>query len=126
MSARYDNWDDDRLCRDCGVMVNAAYLYQHAAFHTAIGWPVAEQPDDPDPPFPMGAKVRYKQSPDSPDSTVRTVERCEGANGADIDGGSFHSWRCFDKERYPERCSCTADVVDEIIVALRTLGDSDE
>jgi len=39
-------------------------------------------------------------------------------NGVDIDGGSFHSWRCFDKERYPEPCDCTDVVVAEIMAVV--------
>ncbi len=39
-------------------------------------------------------------------------------NGVDIDGGSFHSWRCFDKERYPEPCTCTDEVVAEVMVVV--------
>jgi len=39
------------------------------------------------------------------------------AEGADNEGG-WHSWRCFDKERYPEPCTCTADVVAEIMTVV--------
>lgn len=39
--------------------------------------------------------------------------------GADNDGG-WHSWRCFDKERYPEPCDCTDQVVDEIVKAIES------
>ena len=39
-------------------------------------------------------------------------------NGVDIDGGSFHSWRCFDKGRYPEPCNCTDTVVQEIMAVV--------
>jgi len=40
--------------------------------------------------------------------------------GADSDSG-WHSWRCFDKVRYPEPCRCTEFVVDEVLAALRAL-----
>jgi hypothetical protein len=29
-------------------------------------------------------------------------------------GSSLHSWRCEDKDRYPEPCDCVARVVDEL------------
>ena len=46
--------------------------------------------------------------------------------GADSEGG-WHSWRCFDKGRYPEPCTCTDDVVEQIITAIRgKIGESDE
>lgn len=35
--------------------------------------------------------------------------------GAASEGG-WHSWRCFDKGRYPEPCRCT-EVVAEMLVA---------
>lgn len=40
--------------------------------------------------------------------------------GAASEGG-WHSWRCFDKGRYPEPCRCTEYVVDRVIAALRAL-----
>jgi hypothetical protein len=43
-------------------------------------------------------------------------------NGINNEGG-LHSWRCFDRERYPEPCACAAEVVVEIIQAIK--GDSD-
>lgn len=39
--------------------------------------------------------------------------------GADTEGG-WHSWRCFDKGRYPEPCHCTDEVVDEIIKVIQS------
>ena len=39
-------------------------------------------------------------------------------NGVDLISGSFHSWRCFDKERYPEPCTCTDEVVAEVMVVV--------
>lgn len=44
-------------------------------------------------------------------------------NGINNEGG-LHSWRCFDKERYPVPCSCAGEVVVEILAAIK--GDSDE
>jgi hypothetical protein len=38
-------------------------------------------------------------------------------NGFDSEGGP-HSWRCFDKERYPEPCGCMDEVLDDIAAAL--------
>jgi hypothetical protein len=43
-------------------------------------------------------------------------------NGINTENGSIHSWRCFDKERYPEPCSCAAEVVVEIIQAVKGDG----
>ena len=39
-------------------------------------------------------------------------------NGINMQDGSIHSWRCFDKERYPEPCSCAGEVVVEILAAI--------
>ena len=36
--------------------------------------------------------------------------------GADSEGG-WHSWRCFDRERYPEPCGCTEQVARAAIAA---------
>ena len=36
--------------------------------------------------------------------------------GADSEGG-WHSWRCFDRERYPEPCDCTKQVARAAIAA---------
>ena len=36
--------------------------------------------------------------------------------GADSEDG-FHSWRCFDKLRYPEDCTCTYDVTAAALAA---------
>lgn len=47
------------------------------------------------------------------------------AEGADNEGG-WHSWRCFDKERYPEPCTCTADVVTEIMTVVEVVLKSAE
>ena len=37
--------------------------------------------------------------------------------GADSEGG-WHSWRCFDRERYPEPCDCTAEISRAILEAV--------
>ena len=39
-------------------------------------------------------------------------------NGLNMRNSNFHSWRCFDKERYPEPCSCAGEVVVEILAAI--------
>ena len=36
--------------------------------------------------------------------------------GADSEGG-WHSWRCFDRERYPEPCDCTKQAARAAIAA---------
>lgn len=33
-------------------------------------------------------------------------------------GSGLHSWRCSDKERYPEDCTCVEDTVQDIIDAV--------
>jgi hypothetical protein len=45
-------------------------------------------------------------------------------NGINMQDASIHSWRCFDKERYPIPCSCAGEVVVEILAAIK--GGSDE
>lgn len=49
----------------------------------------------------------------------RRVMKVLDDNGVNVENGSIHSWRCFDKERYPEPCSCAAEVVVEIIQAVQ-------
>jgi hypothetical protein len=71
-----------------------------------------------------------QDGPATPDPTLNArIKSVLVNNGVDIDGGSFHSWRCFDKGRYPEPCTCTDEVVVEImevvsaeIVAARDRG----
>lgn len=36
--------------------------------------------------------------------------------GASSEGG-WHSWRCFDKGRYPEPCLCTETVAKKLVAA---------
>ena len=43
---------------------------------------------------------------------ITTILNNEGAASE----GGWHSWRCFDKGRYPEPCHCT-EVVAEMVVA---------
>ena len=38
----------------------------------------------------------------------------------------LHSWRCGDKGRYPQGCTCVADVVTDIIDAIEPLIRADE
>lgn len=33
-------------------------------------------------------------------------------------GSDIHSWRCADKERHPEPCTCSEEVVAEILAAV--------
>ncbi|MGN8689437.1 hypothetical protein ACTND8_05980 [Atopobiaceae bacterium HCP3S3_F7] len=47
---------------------------------------------------------------------VETVRGVLGNEGADSEGG-WHSWRCFDRERYPEPCDCTEQVTRAAIAA---------
>lgn len=42
---------------------------------------------------------------------ITTILNNEGAASE----GGWHSWRCFDKGRYPEPCHCT-EVVAEMVV----------
>jgi len=42
---------------------------------------------------------------------ITTILNSEGAASE----GGWHSWRCFDKDRYPEPCHCT-EVVAEMVV----------
>jgi hypothetical protein len=50
------------------------------------------------------------------------IMRVLNDNGINTQDGSIHSWRCFDKERYPEPCSCAAELVVEIIEAVKGDG----
>ena len=36
-------------------------------------------------------------------------------------GASIHSWRCEDRESYPEPCTCAEDVVTDILALLREM-----
>jgi hypothetical protein len=40
------------------------------------------------------------------------------AEGADADPGLHASWRCFDKVRYPEPCTCIRDSAVDILAAV--------
>jgi hypothetical protein len=67
-----------------------------------------------------------RQAPEPLTTLAERIKAVLVSNGVDIDGGSFHSWRCFDKERYPDPCDCTDEVVEEIIAAIKApepLGD---
>ena len=50
---------------------------------------------------------------DEAERAVMAVLRDEGADSE----GSWHSWRCFDRERYPEPCGCTEQVARAAIAA---------
>ena len=34
-----------------------------------------------------------------------------------------HSWRCYDKDRYPGPCGCDEEIADEVMGAIATLYD---
>lgn len=36
-------------------------------------------------------------------------------------GSSLHSWRCSDKLRYPEGCTCVEDTVQDIVDAIEPM-----
>lgn len=50
------------------------------------------------------------------DEAVRAAMAVLCDEGADSEGG-WHSWRCFDRERYPEPCDCTEQVARAAIAA---------
>ena len=61
-------------------------------------------------PCPSWAGAEFDPQPCSPslrDEFVRIMND-EGAAGE----GGFHSWRCFDRDRYPEPCQCTEEVAE--------------
>ena len=33
-------------------------------------------------------------------------------------GSSLHSWRCEDKDRYPEACTCVEELADDILKTI--------
>lgn len=55
---------------------------------------------------------------------VERVRRILADQGADSEDG-WHSWRCFDKERYPQDCDCTAQIAADVVEALAP-GPDDE
>lgn len=50
------------------------------------------------------------------DEAVQAVMAVLCDEGADSEGG-WHSWRCFDRERYPEPCACTEQAARAAIAA---------
>lgn len=50
------------------------------------------------------------------DEAVQAAMAVLRDEGADSEGG-WHSWRCFDRERYPEPCDCTEQVARAAIAA---------
>ena len=50
------------------------------------------------------------------DEAERAVMAVLRDEGADSEGG-WHSWRCFDRERYPEPCDCTERVARAALAA---------
>lgn len=45
---------------------------------------------------------------------ITTILNNEGAASE----GGWHSWRCFDKGRYPEPCHCTETVAEMVVAAV--------
>ena len=52
-----------------------------------------------------------------PVQAVAEVLNSEGC----LPGHSIHSWRCEDRERYPEPCTCVEELAAEVIAAARPL-----
>lgn len=52
-----------------------------------------------------------------PDRLREAFRRVLENEGVDSEGGT-HSWRCFDKERYPEPCGCIDEIVNQLIAAV--------
>lgn len=55
---------------------------------------------------------------DFTDDDVTAVRQVLIDNGADSDPGLHASWRCFDKVRYPEPCTCIDEAVSEVLAAV--------
>lgn len=78
-----------------------------------------------------GDQATVKESPDRlnvgvVDSSSREAlrERFKVAmreNGLTEDGGSPHSWRCSDKDRYPGPCGCLDELIDDLLAVLAVL-----
>ena len=45
---------------------------------------------------------------------IEAVLNAEGLNA----GGSPHSWRCSEPDRFPDYCTCARDIAVEILMAL--------
>lgn len=54
------------------------------------------------------------------DAMVEAARALLAAEGADSQDG-WHSWRCFDKVRYPEPCDCTAQAARSALEAAAPL-----
>lgn len=54
------------------------------------------------------------------DQMIETAVQVLSSEGADTEHG-WHGWRCFDKDRYPEPCSCTEDVARAVLEAVAPL-----
>ena len=52
----------------------------------------------------------------TPDDIQRavTVMEDEGL----LPGSGLHSWRCEDKDRYPEPCTCVAELAEAVLAAV--------
>ena len=57
----------------------------------------------------------YVPHPDDDRAAVRQVLI---DNGADSEPGLHASWRCFDKVRYPDDCTCIDEAVSEVLAAV--------
>lgn len=55
------------------------------------------------------------------DAMVEAARALLAAEGADSQDGWLHSWRCFDKVRYPEGCACTAQAARSALEAAAPL-----
>ena len=45
------------------------------------------------------------------------LRRILAEQGLDDNGFSPHSWRCEHPDRYPDACTCVADIIDAILAA---------
>ena len=55
------------------------------------------------------------------DAMVEVARALLAAEGADSQDGWLHSWRCFDKVRYPEPCDCTAQAARSALEVVAPL-----
>lgn len=48
----------------------------------------------------------------------RTMDALIAEGADDADPGLHASWRCFDKVRYPEPCTCIRQAAEDILIAV--------
>ena len=58
--------------------------------------------------------------PDPTPEQVRAVASVVAEYIGGDDPSDPHSWRCYDKERYPGNCGCDRDLATYILAAVRT------